>query len=268
MGEAKSPKITVAVAMHKDYCKPSDPMYMPLQVGAALNRVSFGITRDDSGDNISVLNNSYSELTGLYWLWKNSSDKYKGLVHYRRYLGTKSFSRHFKRDRMDRVIGSDELSELLTEYDLVVPRKRNYFIETVYSHYAHTMHAQQLDETRKVLKVLAPQYIPAFDTVMNRKKVHIFNMFVMQGNLFDAYCAFLFPVLEELTKRVEPTQYDSFHARYPGRVSELLLDVWLETNRRTYVELPVVNIEPVNWLKKGSSFLMAKFFGKKYGKSF
>ena len=29
-----------------------------------------------------------------------------------------------------------------------------------------------------------------------------------------------------------------------------------------------MSMEKVNWLKKGGSFLLAKFTGKKYGKSF
>ena len=62
--------------------------------------------------------------------------------------------------------------------------------------------------------------------------------------------------------------YDAFHARFFGRVSELLLDVWIQTNHIKYEEIKVIDIEKVNWLKKGTAFLMAKFTGKKYGKSF
>jgi hypothetical protein len=34
------------------------------------------------------------------------------------------------------------------------------------------------------------------------------------------------------------------------------------------MEVPFINMEKTNWLKKGSSFLKAKFFGKKYDGSF
>ena len=47
----------------------TDSMYIPLQVGAGedIN----GYIRDNTGDNISVFNPYFCELTGLYWLWKN-----------------------------------------------------------------------------------------------------------------------------------------------------------------------------------------------------
>ena len=47
----------------------------------------------------------------------------------------------------------------------------------------------------------------------------------------------------------------------PVMVSERLLDVWIETNRISYTELPVVNMENQHWLKKGSRFLMRKLRG-------
>ena len=47
-----------------------------------------------------------------------------------------------------------------------------------------------------------------------------------------------------------------------------MLDPWLITNGISYSELPVVSPEPVDWVKKGSSFLAAKFLGKKYEGSF
>ena len=45
--------------------------YIPIQVGAALTDKRVADITDDTGDNISLLNVNYSELTGLYWVWKN-----------------------------------------------------------------------------------------------------------------------------------------------------------------------------------------------------
>ena len=113
-----------------------------------------------------------------------------------------------------------------------------------------------------------PDYLPAFDRVMRRTWGHMFNMFVMSADKCDAYCAWLFPILEQLEDRVDYKSLDPFQARLFGRVSELLLDVWLETQGYSYQELPLVSPEPVNWWRKGTSFLKAKFLGRKYGASF
>ena len=52
----------------------------------------------------------------------------------------------------------------------------------------------------------------------------MFNMFVMKKELLDKYCDWMFKILFELEKRIDPKQYDAFHARYLGRISELLYD--------------------------------------------
>lgn len=267
LGNAYS--LCIAIAAHKPYRMPEDPAYMPLQVGKALHpEVDLGFQTDATGDSISSLNASYSELTGLYWLWKNSEAEYKGLVHYRRYLGSANPRRKHAKDRFDRIASGNEFAELLKSVDIVLPRKRNYYIETIYSHYAHTFDVRQFDETRRILLEFCPEYVAAFDRVMSSRKAHIFNMFVMSREKFDEYCAWMFPIVGELVKRIPPESYDAFGARYPGRVSERLLDVWLFTNEYAFKELPVVSPEPVDWWKKGTGFLMAKFAGKKYTKSF
>lgn len=264
-----TPDLTVAVAAHKAYRMPSDPVYLPLHVGAALHpETDLGFQRDDDGDSISGMNASYSELTGLWWLWRNVDAKYKGLVHYRRLLGSPSLARRNEKDRFNRVVSGDELRPILNKRGIVLARKRSYYIETVYGHYAHTFDACQFDACREVLCDLCPTYVPAWDGLMRSRGAHVFNMLVMRSDLLDAYCSWLFPVLEELCRRIDSSGMDAFQARWPGRVSERLLDPWLKTNELGYAELPVVNAEPVDWFAKGTGFLAAKFLGKKYERSF
>lgn len=263
-----SGSVCIAVAVHKPYRMPKDSMYLPLQVGKALHpEIDLGFQTDDTGDNISLLNASYSELTALYWLWKNSDARYKGLAHYRRHFA--SHYMHFNLgDRFNRIVKHEEINQLLESTDIILPEKRQYYIETMYSHYAHTFFGEHLDETRCIIEDFSPDYLSAFNEVMHSRGGHMFNMFIMEQRKFDEYCAWLFPIIDELTNRVDSSQYDAFNARYPGRVSEILLDVWIKTKGYSYTELPIVSTEPVNWWKKGTGFLMAKFDSKKYTKSF
>ena len=259
-------EFAIGVASHKQYRMPEGEIYLPLQVGAALHPdLDLGWQRDDDGDNISAKNGSYSELTGLYWLWKNCDADYKGLVHYRRLLGSRDH-RHAK-DPYGHLVQKDELLRLLAQRDIVVARRRNYYIESVYSHYSHTFDSGQFDAMRQILQETTPDYVPAWDKVMKAGGAHIYNMFVMPSSLFDEYCGWMFDKVDRLAEQIGPLD-DPFQNRYPGRVSERLLDPWLQTRGLTYAELPVVNAEPVDWWAKGTGFLKAKFLGKKYDKSF
>ncbi|MEK0226356.1 DUF4422 domain-containing protein [Bifidobacterium mongoliense] len=258
------------MATHKSYRMPTDPMYLPMHVGKALHPdVDLGFAGDDTGDNISLKNSWYSELTGLYWLWKNMDAAYLGLVHYRRHFETRNMTTRFtSSDRFRRIVSGDEVRALLREHQIILPKRRHYVVETIRSHYEHTLDVRQLDETRKILTDMCPEYVEAFDHVMAARSAHIFNMFIMSKGRLTEYCSWLFPVLFELERRIPPDSYDAFGARYPGRVSERLMDVWIITNGYPYVEQPVISPEPVNWVEKGGSFLLAKAGIKKYGKSF
>ena len=59
------------------------------------------------------------------------------------------------------------------------------------------------------------------------------------------------------------TDYDPYNARVFGFVAERLLDVWLETCKIPYRELPVLHLESQHWVKKGTAFLKRKFRGRK-----
>ena len=255
-------KVTVVVATHKPYAMPADSLYLPLHVGAE-GKESIGFAGDKTGENISAKNPTFCELTGLYWAWKNLDADYIGLAHYRRHFGGKG-----KGEPLARVLTEAQAVRLLEGRDGILPKMRHYYIETLYDHYAHTMHVEPLDITGEIIREKYPAYVPAFEALKKRRSAHVFNMLILRRDHLDAYCTWLFDILFELEKRVDATDYDAFHARFFGRVSERLLDVWLSQNPLDLAEVPLVSIERTNWLKKGGSFLRAKFFGKKYGKSF
>ena len=255
--------IKIIVATHKKYKMPKDDIYLPLHVGAQGNK-SLGYIGDNTGDNISAKNPFWCELTGLYWAWKNLDYGYLGIVHYRRHFKGKTKSN----DRFGKIITKKEVETLLKKTDIILPKKRHYFIETLYSHYEHTHYVEDLKKAEKILKEKYPDYVNSFYAVMKRKSAHMFNLFIMKKNMIDSYCNFIFDILFELEKQTNPLQYNKYQARIYGYISELLLDVWVEKNKLNYVEIPVINMEKINWLKKGYSFLAAKFFGKKYDGSF
>lgn len=259
--------IKIIVATHKKYNMPEESMYIPVQVGAE-GKESLGYEKDNKGNNISVKNPYYCELTGLYWAWKNLDADYIGLSHYRRHFTCSKGTPKKEEDKFKILLNREQVDKILETSDIILPKKRKYYIENLYDHYKHTMHVETLDETRKVVEAQCPEYLVEFDKLHKRMSAHMFNMFIMKKEYLDQYCDWMFKILFELEKRIDPKQYDSFHARYLGRISELLLDVWINTNNLKYEEVKVIDMQNVNWFKKGMAFLQAKFTGKKYGKSF
>lgn len=255
--------IKILIAAHKPYWMPTDACYLPVHVGHALHPdVSFGYAGDDTGDNISWKNPYYCELTALYWAWKNLSADYIGLVHYRRY-----FTRREVRDveaRKREILTTAEWESLLKESPVIVPSKRRYFIETNRSHYNHAHHSEGLDCVEAYIRIVWPEYLPAFERVMNRTWAHMFNMFVMRKDLCNAYCTWLFELLTVVETRVDITGWDAYESRMCGFVSELLLDVWLEKNKITCREQNVSFLESQNWIRKGGAFLKRKYIGRRF----
>lgn len=255
--------IKIVVATHKKYKMPDDKMYIPIHVGS-YGKENIGFQRDDEGKNISYKNSSFCELTGLYWAWKNLDSDYLGLVHYRRHFKGKKKSK----DAFDKVLSNKEADILLSNTDILVTKRRNYYIENIYDHYNHTLYIETLDTAREIISKKYPNYIKSFDKCMKHTHMHAFNMFIMKKNKFNEYCEWLFDILFELEEELKDREYNAFHSRYPGRVSELLLDVWLEEKGYDYKEVPFIYMENINKLKKVTSFLKAKFLKQKYEGSF
>lgn len=269
-------EVKIIIATHKKYRMPKDKMYLPLQVGAACNvdesgnLLNIGYNKDNVGENISKLNGSFCELTGLYWAWKNLDADYIGLAHYRRH-----FSMIRKMDKWDSILTYEQLKPYLGKVRVFTPSKRRYFIESLYSHYAHTHYASQLDMTRRIIRKKYPEYIPSYDKVVNHTYGYMFNMMILDKTLLDEYCSWLFDILFSLQHKIEERGLSAFQKRCYGRISEIIFNVWLdkklssgEISKNQVKEIPYIHMEKINWCKKGKAFLMAKLFHKKYESSF
>ena len=150
----------------------------------------------------------------------------------------------------------------MSNYDVILPRKRYYYIETTYNQYIHAHHKEDLDITEAILKERYPEYLESYKEVMGKTNGHRFNMFIMKKEVLDKYCEWLFDVLFELEKRLDFSQYSANDARVFGFVGERLLDVWILKNGIAYKEIPYVFMEKQNWFKKGGAFLKRKFSSK------
>ena len=65
-----------------------NPLFVNMIAGADYQTkpIPEEMTPDNTGDNISLKNRSYCELTTQYWAWKNAEADYYGFCHYRRFF--------------------------------------------------------------------------------------------------------------------------------------------------------------------------------------
>lgn len=229
MKQDEHPSIRIYTLTHKPYEVWPDAMYVPLQVGAAVSH-DLGYLRDDTGENISAQNCYYSELTGLYWIWKNVRDvDYVGTCHYRRCLI----------DEQEHVLNEAQYHTLLQQYDLITTRQ--VLLNNSYHFgFAANHNIVALDTAGEVIKELYPEYYDTFIQLVNGPRTYFGNMFVTSKTNYDAYCKWLFSIFFEVQKRINmETDKDDYHRRVFGFISEFLLLVWVTVNKLSVYECKV-----------------------------
>ncbi len=249
-------EIRIIIVTHKEYEMPTDPMYLPVCVGPQIAKLKEVYQPDNTGENISDKNSLYSELTALYWAWKNLDSDYIGLAHYRRYMAKGSC--HSLRE----ILSEEQALQCLAKKDVLAVRKR-WYPETIKNHFInasspemHPMILKQMDLLDQTIQDLYPEYLPDFHKVINGHSAHMFNMFVMSKEDLELYCEWLFSVLFEAEKRIRQEKADS--ERMMGCFSEFLLDTWLKHNQKSVYGLRLYHTEMNLW-KQIKRFLRRRF---------
>lgn len=258
----------IIVCCHKQDVMAKQEPYLPVHVGKVLSTIELGIQPDNECENISAKNRSYCELTGMYWAWRNlHSVDVIGLCHYRRYFdfhgqcvsymphtafNTSSF------DYLDLSVPYD-IIDSLSDGKIYLAKPRKY----VYSLYVNYCVEHISDDIRAlefyIFENLDSRYQAAWYKIMHcSNNLSHYNMFLMTWNDFDAYCSWLFPILEAMENQIDISHYSSVEARIFGYMAERLLNVWVEANRMEIHYRPVIWLSDYEALQRVPSRLRMK----------
>lgn len=213
------------IVYHKD--KPLqtefvNPNYItPLQVGAANTDIRVAALTDDVGDSISNRNGDYSELTGLYWIWKNRlkhvvdiDRSYIGLAHYRRLFD----------------LSNDEMLRLVdNSIDVVLPYPMPYE-PNIEAHHARYLTNQEWSGVLQALEELEPEYAKAFKDILKQEYLYNYNVILAKSKVLDKYCRWLFPLLFRIEEINNPDGTKKPN-RYIGYIGETLETLYFMYNK-------------------------------------
>lgn len=209
--------VSVFVMTHKRYDEPKDSIYKSLQVGRATGDPSLPYIGDDTGINISDQNCYWGELTGLYWIWKNyHEDDIIGICHYRRFYINKDGS----------LYSGDDFERLLKMYDCIVS-DANVTSRSVRDVIAADQNIEDIYACGRAIERFYPDDVRAFNAVLDSYSTHYSNLMVCRHEDFDAYCEWLFAILNEAAKEIDVSGYDNYRKRVFGFLSEILMNVWI-----------------------------------------
>jgi|GEM_PF-3038700 len=199
------------------------PCGVPIEVGATKRENFLYELRDDTGDNISIENSYYGELTGLYWVWKNaelSNYRYVGYSHYNKRLS----------------ISPANAEEYLC-------RRPSGWI--VYEEVSIPAHSDP-HEWNILTKIIKEDYSSYFESFQNlyredgsSDRCNSANMFITSIEELNNYCEFLFSVCEKLREKLGDNKKDRFDRRYCAFFAERLLSVYILANKREKLCVPI-----------------------------
>ena len=197
----------------------------PIHVGAAVSDVRLSEYTDDTGENISHKNGNYSELTGLYWIWKNRlcAEDIDDAAENRQYFGLCQYRRMF--DFTD-----DDLMRLFdNEVDVVLPYPLPYE-PNIEAHHKRYLKDGDWQALLKALYEVSPDYAEVFTGIMEQRYLYNYNVFLARKRVLREYCEWLFPILERVEELSEPKESERSD-RYIGYMGEALETLYFMKNR-------------------------------------
>lgn len=215
--------------------------YKVIHAGRALGE-DLGYLGDNTGENISTLNPFINELTAIYWIWKNTSHSIIGHCSYRRFFTLSKEKPLNKTDVHDfsyeKILTKDEALNLLADCDIVVTRLALHDapqIEDISLSVGEDLAKFAATTMKKHLLRAHPDYVDAFDYVIDSPSYYECHMFITRRNIFDEYCkwlfAFILDTFNDVFRKVPLQNFPAYPRRLVGFFCERMFTVWLIKNR-------------------------------------
>ena len=159
---------------------------------------------DNTLQNISHLNHLLGDLTGLYWIWKNTTDEFVGTNQYRRFYDDSQLESLFSLDK-NKLYVSD-------------------FLEFPISSWHQYINSHGELGIKLLKKACQLKTIPLNESMLNSlyftNKLSTCNTFFAHRTLFDKTCELLFEIIFELYRGskylLEFTQFGLHTGRDPN----------------------------------------------------
>ena len=218
-------KIYVASSIHDSVLSDEYEMQQNeefLQVGAnnTDERLPGIINFDNSGkntENISSLNEQFCELTGLYWIWKNTTEDYVGLAHYRRHF--------LLPDNWIRICDANNI-------DVILPVPL-YVSPNVEMDYRNRHDSGDWDVLMDYFKRSLPDEYEMAKEFFEENLYCPCNMLIARKDVLDDLCQWLFSIIFAVYKKIG-VKADPYQRRYPGFMSERLISYFFDNRRDRY----------------------------------
>lgn len=208
---------------------------IPIQAGAALTdaRVCELNDYDDTDNTISDRNQRYSEMTAMYWIGQNIITDYIGISHYRRRF----------------LLSDKQLSDYMDEGFDIITTKPYPLPEIVKENYLAAYYGYDWNLFTEILKKHSPEYLSLADTEFSKDHIHPCNMNIFKGEVYNEYCEFVFPILNEFYEK-SPWKYDTYQRRDVGFIGERLSSLFVEKKRSEgykIIEAPFSDLRSKGW---------------------
>lgn len=220
------------VITHVRFPVHEDDMYKVLCVGGLR---SDNHLMEADGDNIMQYNRRINECTGLYWIWKNTSSEYIGMSHYRRWF----YNDRFPHD--DSRLDAERVETLMADHDIILTGRR-WFNWRVIDNMRIALGEELTEQANIVFQQMIekhhPDYIDAYNRVMQGDNMHICNLFVTRRPIMNEYCEWLFSFLLDAADGIDVTGLTIKQQRVAGYFAEAMWTVWLQNQNLRICKQP------------------------------
>lgn len=257
----KKKNIKLLICYHKKSPLFKDEILTPIHVGRANAKkrldpnsenykwLMTNLIGDDTGENISDRNDSYNEMTALYWAWKNyealGNPDYVGLMHYRRHFvlkenvqavyNIKDFDSSTYYDILN--YSPEKMQELVDGCDFLTHIGK---VKNVYNHYIENQRKEDIDLANKIMLEKYPEYKEVMEKYYSGDYSNFCNMNIFSKEIFFEYCEFIFSILEEFENRVDVSEKRFFISE---RLTGIFMAKLMEDKTKKFKKLPIAFME-------------------------